>query len=63
MRTEGLNIKDINETVLEIVVEQMYTNQLDFDRDLNLTWNVTEYAGNSLIIQLYFLNPMSISID
>ena len=64
MRTEGLNLTQINQTVLDIFIEPANKRHLvvPFNLSLlNLTWNVIDFYDLEMNIQLNFSQPLMIS--
>lgn len=59
MKTYGLNLTDINGSICDIYVHPSY---FDYNvSKLNLTWNVTTYDKDIMVIKLNFSDPLYIS--
>ena len=66
MNTEYINIKDINETHLDIYVQpyadwHLEEHGFEVHPNLNLTWEVIEFNNTRMLIKVRFLNPVQIS--
>ena len=65
MKNEGLNLTNLNETIMDLYLEPRddWANfKTDFNMSfLNFTWNVTEYKLDFMMIKLKFVNPYEIS--
>ena len=66
MRSEHLNISDINSTMLDIYVrpsQDWHKDDESFDSNstLNFTWVVERYEEDFLDLSLNFTNPLKIS--
>ena len=66
MMTEYIDIKDINETHLDIYVQpyadwHIEEHGFEVEPNLNLTWEVIQFNNSRLLIYVKYLNPVQIS--
>ena len=62
-----LNISDLNSTFLELYVNPANERHMDYDNfnisKLNFTWEVVQYEGNLMQVQLVFYDYPYVSSD
>mmetsp|Transcript_6152 Transcript_6152/g.9892 ORF Transcript_6152/g.9892 Transcript_6152/m.9892 type:complete len:366 (+) Transcript_6152:3401-4498(+) len=66
METDGLNLTQLNSTLLDIYLEPAQNWHLEEGKDfsvdvLNLTWTVSSYEGTRLLLKLNFTSPAYVS--
>jgi len=65
MKTDGLNLTHINDTVIDLYIvpsNDWHLEKADFNMStLNFTWHVVNYTGDTLDIKITFNAPIDIS--
>lgn len=65
MKTQGLSAANIDSTLLDVYLaphEEWHTRKKDFNMTkFNLTWNVTAFHGNVMVIKVNFTDPRYVS--
>ena len=57
----NLTISKLNTTFIDIFVTPRSESSITTERDVNLTWNATSFQNETLLVQLNFSSPLSIS--